>query len=298
MYIWVILATIMVALSFFNLSPRQDRDRSVNEIKAATVVNRFKSEHLAMAKYMECEIIKQTNNSDWDGPEAERSSSLGPVEVSYNHSSTKPILSYVKLEDYLPQGYAYSDTVAVKHYIYCLDGVVEYEGDPNRDPLLGQNGGGYVESEGDGSLNYKACNLTSYRYLVSYAYIPDKWLNKSASRTPVPLFMSFVSKPTSGGSTYGWTDCATDGCLLKGYSAKAGKLLRDENKTQIIEYTLLSDDSILWSEAKNYCDKKPCLFAYMRFPVSDVANFCYNLMQKEEGEEEPEIPGGEEGDES
>ena len=266
MYIWILLATIMVALSFFNLSPRQDKDHSVNEVKAATVVNRFKAEHLAMARYMECEIVKQTNNSNWDGAEGTRSSEAGPVEVKYNgkDSETEPALSYAKVSDFLPIGYDHSSAIQIKHLIYCIDD----------------------KAEADGDRHYVACNKTRDRYLVSYAQIPDKWLSheeiSGKSRTPAPLFMTFVSKSTSGGSTYGWTDCMDNTCILRGYSSRAGKYTRDQNKTQIYEYTLLSGKSILWSVAKTDCRAHPCLFAYMHLPVSDVANHCCRLMHKDD----------------
>lgn len=298
MYIWILLATLMVALSFFNLSPRPDKDHALNEIRAATVVNRFKAEHLAMAKYMECEIVKQVNNANWDGPSNNnRSSADGPVKVIYaGDDNVWPNLYYTKFSCYLPRNYDYSkDIVDVKHFIFCLDGIVEE----------------------DGPRNFKACNETSYRYLVSFAQIPDRWrshdwIGKGASK-PAPLFMSFVSKPTSGGSTYGWTDCTEDGCILRGYSSRAGKYSRDDKKTQIYEYTLLDKDSILWNKeqarasaedtavsAFDYCKLRPCLFAYMYLPTADVSNHCYRMLQKDNnncndyttstGEDEPDTP--------
>ena len=264
MYIWILLASIMVALAFFNTSPRPDKDHSVNELKAATVVNRFKAEHLAMSKYMECEIVKQTDNSNWDGSEGARTSATGPVSISYRGSdaSANPALSYTKVSCYLPMGYDYSSGLEVKHFIYCLDDKAETPGD----------------------RSYVACNKTRNRYLVSYVQIPDRWLSHEEitgkSRTPAPLFMTFVSKATSSGSTYGWTDCVDNKCTLRGYSSRSGRYDRDENQTQIYEYTLLSDSSILWSEAKSDCRAHPCLFAYTHLPVADVANHCYRLMQK------------------
>lgn len=68
MYIWILLATIMVALSFYNVSPRADKDHVLNEVRAATVSNRFKIEHKAILKTMECEIMYQRNDGCWDTP--------------------------------------------------------------------------------------------------------------------------------------------------------------------------------------------------------------------------------------
>lgn len=89
MYIWILLATIMVAMTFFNVSPRVDKEHALNEIRAATVTNRFKAEHEAMLKTMECEIMYGQNNG-WDNivtsssctPDKERASACGPVDVS------------------------------------------------------------------------------------------------------------------------------------------------------------------------------------------------------------------------
>ena len=264
----------MVALSFFNLSPRQDKDHAVNEVKAATVVNRFKAEHMAISKYMECEIVKQTNNSGWDGSEGVRVSTNSPVEIKYsgNDNTTLPILSYTKVSCYLPKGYDYSSSLQVKHFIYCLDG----------------------RPEEPGERHFVACDKTRDRYLVSYVQIPDKWLSNEEiagkSRTPTPLFMGFVSKYTSSGSTYGWTDCVDGSCVLRGYSSRSGRYNRDEDKTQIYEYTILSENSILWSEAnkENNCRAHPCLFAYSRMPVSDVADHCYKIMKKDDNKCERE----------
>lgn len=93
MYIWILLATIMVALSFYNVSPRADKDHALNEVRAATVSNRFKIEHKAMLKTMECEIMYQRNSGCWDssssvetcgmcGNDVTRASATGPVNVS------------------------------------------------------------------------------------------------------------------------------------------------------------------------------------------------------------------------
>lgn len=301
MYIWILLATIMVALSFFNLSPRPDKDYSINELKAATVVNRFKAEHVAMSKYMECEIVKQTNNSNWDGIGGARNSAdptKCPIQVSYDGTQAVPNLAYTKVECYLPIGYERTSALEVKHFIYCIDD----------------------KAEAIGERSFVACDKTRNRYLVSYAKIPDPWLSKEnvedgKYRTPVPMFMTFLSKATSAGSTYGWTDCVDNSCILRGYSSRAGRHNRDENNVQIYEYTLLSGDSILWSEAKKSsaeggCRGRPCLFAYTHMPVSDVANHCYRLMRKDnnqcgegsaeagtggeggENETEPETPSG------
>ncbi|MBR1825714.1 MAG: hypothetical protein IJ770_03915 [Alphaproteobacteria bacterium] len=89
MYIWILLATIMVAMTFFNVSPRVDKEHALNEIRAATVTNRFKAEHEAMLKTMECEIMYNRNNGCWDTENrgmgctssTPRQSANGPVNV-------------------------------------------------------------------------------------------------------------------------------------------------------------------------------------------------------------------------
>ena len=262
MYIWILLATIMVALTFFNLSPRADKDYALNEIKAATVVNRFRIEHKAMIKTIECEIMKDANTSNWD---ANRKSATGPVTLTHSLS-----LPYTKFKCHLPVGYTEnSDVVNSHHQVFCLK---------------------YPVSENHSDNTYVACDKTDThysRYLVSYAPVPDRWVSKTDTGKPLPLFASFLSKQTSSGTVYGWTDCDDDGCVLRGLSSYGGKLVfkdatgdQGTYKKQYFEHLLLGKDAMFWksSDFQSTCKTRPCLFTYEVPAVAETAYHCTNLM--------------------
>ena len=336
MYIWILLATIMVALSFFNLSPRADKEHALNEIRAATVVNRFKAEHVAMQKTMQCEIVKNRNNG-WDNytgntsdceqviempdPSVEpgmdmetqqnvyatnRQSACGPVEVKHDID-----LGYLSFADNLPVGYEENSSIVQSyHYIYCLDRPVENSTKPRYIPC--------------NKVNTVSTNYT--RYMVSFARIPDRWIahdNAAGEQpTPVPMFATFLAKSTSSGSIYGWTDCKNGKCVLRGMSNKAGSMYyKDENferttkneegedvttthsyKKQFFEYTILPDNAIFWDNKKfkEVCieSKYPCLLVYEKMAVSDPGKHCAHLMGIGNEEENTEEENTEENTEA
>ena len=52
MYLWVVIATFMVAILSYNLSVRPDIDRAYMETKAQTVIAKFKAQHNALMGYI------------------------------------------------------------------------------------------------------------------------------------------------------------------------------------------------------------------------------------------------------
>ena len=155
MYIWILLATIMVALSFFNLSPRSDKGNAVNEIKATSLLNRFKIEHVAIYKTMECDAVLHVdslqNPSTHTGGWTEGSDENSIVLDVSKTSGAKPDLGYIKFSDNLPIGYDLSTSPVaqnVKHTILCLSKPLE-----------------------DPDTEYRNCFSTGYRYMISYMQI-------------------------------------------------------------------------------------------------------------------------------
>lgn len=152
MYIWILLAAIMVAMSFFNVSPRADKDHVINEIRAAKISNSFKVEHVAVLKTMECEIMKHMNSptnvrlNGWDYSDAStptdvvRASANGPVDVScfdpfgadcnsvekFKKGDNERVKkdNYNFFEIHVPMGYQ-SALNGVYHYVVCLDNIAE-----------------------------------------------------------------------------------------------------------------------------------------------------------------------------
>ena len=254
MYIWIFLATIMVALSFLNLSQRPDKDNTINEVKAATLVNKFKAEHTAVVKAAKCEILKDTDTQGWftdnmvsPFPPAE----LDPESMNFGYTS---------YTDNLPIGYVEDDSFAVKHYVYCFEKQIETATSNNRVSCRDKN--------------------YNYVYVVSYAEIPPAWFNKEDA-TPMPILSNMISKSAISATEtiygvgahtiYGWTQCNGSGdnfeCSFKGNNARVnaeGKYGKDDNKAV---YTILTPDSLMWKDNADLisvCSGTSCFFAYDR----------------------------------
>lgn len=304
MYIWILLATIMVALSFFNVSPRADKEHALNDIKAATVVNRFKAEHEAMLKNFNCEILFRMNTADqssvkWDGTSDDqnyRTSATGAVDISaFNpaavDSGAVRKLWYTDFKDHLPLGYligsrsaGYSmDKNQIHHMVVCL----------KKDA-----------TEATSDSDFIACNSTDttysklayHRYLVSFARIKDRWITHDETPTPLPTLVNLLSKTPGSTAVFGWTDCATSsqGCLLRGQEAftNASEMVyTDETyvdqktgttqKVQKPVPIILPSNAIFWKNSvfKQTCTaSNPCLFAYEVFPFVDTACHCWNMV--------------------
>lgn len=306
MYIWILLATIMVALAFFNVSPRADKENAVNEVKASLIINRFRAEHLAMARTMDCEIIRRLNNTGWRDVETEN---------PYDMVSVIPkniALPYTRYKCNLPMGYVEDSAILnVHHMIICLKKRIE---DPDQEGNLPVN-----------------CSSARFRYMVSYAAIPDRWLSKDPKdlerygvARPLPILVSLMAKASSYGCIYGWADCAEGSgskieCDLRGYNARvigfkdivssasesssessleltepsleplepseSAETVGKSNPIQkMITYTAINRSAALWNatDFKTLCNSaKPCLVAYERFPTSDKAHHCQNLIKLE-----------------
>ncbi len=266
MYIWIFLATIMVALSFFNLSPRPEADNSANEVKASITVNRFRAEHLAFVRTMECEVILRCNNGYTDlGPGWHQGDNSVVIDKTFMNT-----LPYTDFATNLPIGYE-EDTnlLDVHHVIACTKKRLE---------------------DTEGSNSFVQCNKYSYKYAVSYTKIPDRWLSKDVDATgvvkPLPALVNLISKASSAGSIYGWADCsyAAGGmrCILRGYSAKVSIAEQTEDDEIIQKYTHISPQAIIWN-TPDFLDEcrdatHPCLFAYERFMTSDKGHHCKTLM--------------------
>ena len=264
MYIWIFLATIMVALSFFNLSPRSDTDNAANEVKASITVNRFRAEHLGFVRTMECELIMHRDNGEW------KSGALtSPHDITVENMNNLP---YTQYACNLPIGYEQTTNLLdVYHVVVCTKKKLEEQG----------------------SNEFANCNSTSYRYAISYAKIPDRWLSKDIDENtgivkPLPALVNLMAKATGAGSIYGWTDCSGHAgvnmkCDLRGYSARVGMAEKTEDDEVVLKYTLLPADSLIWRMPHfgGECGTTiPCLFAYERFMTSDKGHHCQALMAR------------------
>ena len=266
MYIWILLATIMVALSFFNLSPRADKADAVAEIKATTLLNRFKIEHVALFKTFECESVLHIDSlqnaaSGEGGWTSGTQNHSVEIDVPADENGEVPDLGYMKYADNLPIGYDLSISPiarTVKHAVLCLTKPLE-----------------------DNQAEYANCFNTGYRYMLSYAPIPDRWLSKTQAEDenikPLPMLTNFMSDEGFSGVLYGWTECDDDGCVLHGVSTVKREVQRQNGRVNNVKYKNISKDSLVWNDENfsNTCKTGiPCLFAYTRMSNNDKGSYC------------------------
>ncbi len=289
MYIWILLATIMVALSFFNTSPREDKASVFTEIKASTFINRFRAEHTGYFRTLECDIIYNSNRYE---------NSIIPVQESDVEN-----LGYTSLASNLPIGYNKEDSgQVIYHGIYCFD----------KD----------LREEGAALTN---CSTAAQRYLFSFSGISERWTSKtkysvtlpdtvtaSSSGTvvkisaPVPAFSNYLAKELHGIKNTGWMYCADNKCYLVGrssiqtlYDKNAAKnkyeqkedgtygiknegganSVKDTNRHKYITLHLPAADS-LGSDFMDTCSTNgmPCMFSAEKFKTTDTSGHCRGLM--------------------
>lgn len=290
MYIWILLATIMVALSFFNTSPREDKASVFTEIKASTFINRFRAEHTGYFRTLECDIIYNSNRYE---------NSIIPVQKSDVEN-----LGYTSLASNLPIGYNENDNgQVIYHGIYCFD----------KD----------LREEGAALTN---CNTAAQRYLFSFSGISERWTSKTKYSVtlpdtvtknyrgkvveisaPVPAFSNYLAKELHGIKNTGWMYCADNKCYLVGrssiqtlydknaakneyeqkadgtYGIKKGgsetNPVKDTDRNKYIALHLPVADS-LGSDFMNTCSTNgmPCMFSAEKFKTTDTSGHCRGLM--------------------
>lgn len=263
MYIWILLATIMVALSFLNTSPREDKAGVFAEVKAATVVNRFRAEHVAFYRGTECEMLYNSQSSNYNSP----------------YECTKGNNCLNKMEENLPVGYDMTDVATEStHAIYCFSDKIE--------------NGGQVRScsSADGKKN---------RYAVSFAQIPNRWYSKKATEitvtegdsshkvsmvAPTPNFTNYLARELSGVKNMGWMWCETNKCHLVGRTAIQVAYERNpqNEKGSIAKYVKFVFPPVFYTGQDNasrqFREKcksgAPCLFAFDKYRNTDIGGHC------------------------
>ncbi len=188
MYIWILLATIMVAFSFYNISPRADKENYINEAKTSIIVNRFKMEHSAFTGTMRCEIVNNTSNGNWRDLCTTEDGCPIQSDVDFG---------YTAFAQNLPIGYSIDESVLkVNHFVYPLNKKID---ETDQAVVIGSTAGRY--------------------YGVSFAKIPERWVRKDEI-APIPMLNNFLSKNSDFGTIYGWADCEDDTCKLVGIGTK------------------------------------------------------------------------------
>ena len=297
MYIWILLATIMVALSFFNTSPREDKASVFTEIKASTFINRFRAEHIGYFRTVECEVF-------------DRYRGYGNRVIPIKEQDLAN-LGYTSLASNLPIGYSKSGGT-IYHAIYCFNKDLREE-----------------------EVEMEKCDETTHRYLFSFSQIDERWISKTTYSVtlpdtqtedypgevvkisaPVPSFSNYLAKNLHGIKNTGWMYCANNKCYLVGrssvqtlydktvtkneykkqddgtYSNKKedGKYhINDSSRNKYIALHLPVSDIVHSDEKfKEICVSKvqnaageqvslPCMFSAEKFKTSDIGGHCSGL---------------------
>ncbi len=278
MYIWILLATIMVAFSFYNLSPRQDKDNAFSEIKASSLVSRFKIENAAIVRLFQCDTILRLHTGSWD-TNLKYAPNQAFYKIDLNNFHYFDVYN-LKPENVMPTGYKPNVvTLDVKNYLYCMDRRLE-----NSEAKI-------MEECSFGSVVHPT-------YAISFARIPERWLTKDGTNTPLPAFVKFLADETQFAGVAGYTDCDMTGCDLKGVNARKSELWTheshyyvDENGNVIesptvvyeaTDYVSIDHNSVIWNnpDFRTECGQnKPCMFMYKIMPTTDERSYCRKLLR-------------------
>ena len=269
MYIWILLATIMVALSFFNLSPRADKESVFTETKAASLVNRFRIEHSAFSRVAECKMVNSISQTQTMivFPENEQD--------AYVWANKALPIGYTPANDLLTNSY---------HYIFCLNSELTDSVSPE-----------IAETCVQSNPNTGADVI--FRYSISIAKIPERWYLKEeinsevdaelATRDVLPVLSNAMAKLFVKGSVLGILSCNDDGeCNFKGSNiyekqknSNAGRLTRLSFKKGEGEKDFYT--SLFAQDGFKASCVGTCFFAVNKLSDKDVDSHCATLYNGE-----------------
>ncbi|MBQ7659598.1 MAG: hypothetical protein IJS26_02485 [Alphaproteobacteria bacterium] len=242
MYLWIVIATFMVALLSYNLSVRPDVDRAYMETKAQTVVGKFKIQHNAFKRYLNSQKIPANP-------------ALGdPLYVSY-----KPGFGYnagqilgsddtepYAVEQYFPMGYLPDDETYSK--VFCFE--PSYSDSDYVDYEVNCNDAAVMADDRCCSVDYVEV------YAVSWAPIPSRWLNRSS--TPTTDMMSVMSKSGEYGRCFGYVTTAEDVpyAVVSGGVKPNEQIANNDLPYRVVYSAVLNDE-----DYQSTCQDTPCFIA-------------------------------------
>ncbi|MDD4556297.1 MAG: hypothetical protein PHE89_03085 [Alphaproteobacteria bacterium] len=177
MYIWVILATFMVAIYSFNLSVREDMKDIYATAKIEPTVTKLIAQHEAAERYADANLKVE------DGV---RTVSYVPGELTYE--DVKAFMPY-GFKDYMTDG-------TYRSIIYCLD-----KDDKTASELpVGCNSGNPVSCCG---------NDRAQVYLISFGCVPQKFRNPYTKELSTD-FLKVLRTSSNYGLNIGYTAYLSD----------------------------------------------------------------------------------------
>lgn len=177
MYVWMILATFIVMLAAFNLSPRADLQRQQDMPLAEAAITKFLVQHDAAIKYAKSQLALKHNN-----PTSSYGITAGDITVcnSANVGTLCP---------YLPTGFKYEDNLYFST-IYCLNAKT-YKDDGTVDKV-----------EGVEAVDSSQCNDNGHNaiYVITYGRVPQRWKNVSTNRILPDFYNAMHTRIATGAS--------------------------------------------------------------------------------------------------
>lgn len=168
MYIWVILATFMVTLYAFNLSPRTDMRRLEVEPVAEAIVSKLVIKQQAAGRYIRSQTPPYAKFYNEDG------SSTAADNLLY----TSGIIGD-EIKSFLPYGFKNDDKLQAE--IYCTD--------PETESTIAD------------------CTVKeNKRYMVTYTKIPQRWLNV-VTGLPNNDFINAMKTIIGNEKSFGFAGC-------------------------------------------------------------------------------------------
>lgn len=273
MYIWVLLATLMVALNFYNLAPRRDLENIYNETRVVTLANRFRHEHLAFKEATECFMIgtNRSEKSFLDLYKENAETVGGGIEINYTSKKFN-----------LPIGYQtdHNQFGQISHNIICVD---------------------------DNGKDAVSCSTANKRYAISIVPLEDRWVNKKLVLkkldkdtpddsddievlAPVSVLTNYLAKAASRTKFTGWTWYDGSKFHLEGFAnAYSVEAVAEQNadgsektddkgntiyKAQFKTYEFPED---IINKLKERCEGIPCLYAADLYKTKDISGRCATL---------------------
>ena len=224
MYLWIVIATFIVALFSYNLSVHPDVDRMYAQTRANTVAASFQIQHNALVAYvksLEGHTTEQQFTQDADGNinvsgGAYQSGAYFFIAGTEGKNFSTGWIADVSIEginSFLPPGFELDGRTISK--IYCFK---RY--DTPTAPTENQEGATVTKEQilsgeqidpvtGKYAFNYEhadaPCTQENKVVLVSWRKIPQKWINHVNTSLPTPDMMHAIARSNGYGTTFGYT---------------------------------------------------------------------------------------------
>lgn len=245
MYLWIVIATFMVALISYNLSVRPDVDRAYMETRASTIVTKFRVQQNALKDYLSSFILPKDSAESAVPYSSGLTYAGGEFLWDKSHgNSTTIALSAQDVEKYWPWGFEpYPDTFSK---VFCFK-IVSYDMDQD-----------YAQSCEDVTGDNRCCTDTMSRvYVISFQQIPSRWI--AADGKPISDMRAALSKSEGYGYAIGYT--VEDDSIASHPVVSGGMGMGTKDGKRVLKYQPVYTALVNDSDYQATCKNKTCLIA-------------------------------------